>query len=439
MAPKKRNGFMTFVREWQANNPVAHGLSISEAVAKCDPIWKSMGDQERGPYNSMAKNANVLERAAKKEHLNCLGGSVAEMEIEKNEAISAELQMKRNIERIILTAKNSMELENEEFVFVSFNYFTKALTGDIYVPAEFSACRYSLKGGISSNYSTMINPGHIIYGQSRDAQDHSKTTHKLPLPPEAFGETNMGKLYIDIFNWLSVRNEDEKLDHDPVIVYTTPELMPVVKSCFRYLASEAEIDKDERKIMVYDIYHLFYTLKKSVLDVAGVTNDQINFHVTNNFFVKDFFEFTEGIACDYHEKIDRSKYCTNSMVKRWGFTFSDYMCADLAIPLQPGKHIPPKVKPNYTITPASSSTNFDEISLDSYYSAPSRIQKEMGSRDLSPSSSHQSVSRSYVPRDHSVYRGALDNDEEFPSLGGRRRQLPDKSHFNMGDEKKIAR
>ncbi|EDW39565.1 GL16627 [Drosophila persimilis] len=127
------------------------------------------------------------------------------------------------------------------------------------------------------------------------------------------------------------------------------------------------------------------------------------------------------------------------MVKRWGFTFSDYMCADLAIPLQPGKHIPLKVKPNYTITPASSSTNFDEISLDSYYSAPPRIQKEMGSRDLSPSSSHQSVSRAYVPRDHSVYGGTLDSDEEFPSLGGRRRQLPDKSHFNMGAGKKIAR
>ncbi|XP_017139599.1 protein maelstrom 2-like [Drosophila miranda] len=148
-------------------------------------------------------------------------------------------------------------------------------------------------------YITMINPGHIIYGQRRDALDHSKTTHRLPLPPEDFGETNMGKLYIDIFNWLSVRNdEDEKLDHDPVIVYTTPELMPVVKSRFRYLASEAEIDEDERNIMVYDIYHLFNTLKKSVLDVSGVTNDRIIFHMTNNFFVKDFFEFTEGIACD---------------------------------------------------------------------------------------------------------------------------------------------
>ncbi|XP_022219724.2 protein maelstrom 2 [Drosophila obscura] len=443
MAPKKHNGFMAFVSDWRVNNHEGRALTISEAVTKCGILWKNMSEQERGPYNSMAKNSNVLERAAKKERLTCLGDAVSKIEMEKNEAINAELQMKRKIERIILNAKNSIEkeLEDEEFVFVSFNYFTKALTGDIYVPAEFSACRYSLKGGISSNYSSMINPGHIIFGQYSDAQHHSLTTHKLPLPPKAMGETNMGRLYIDILNWLSMSNdqEDQQYDHDPIIVYTTPALMPVVKSCFRYLGCEAETDKDARKIVVYDIFHLFHTLKKNVLDMAGVPNEHINFHVTTNFFTKDFFEFTADIACDYHEEIDRSKYCTKSMVMRWGFIFSDYICADLAIPLKPGKHIPPKVKPNYTVTPGDCSSNFDEVSLDSFYSAPSQIKKEIGSRDLSPTSSRQSVSSSYVPRDHTIYDGELSNDGEFPSLGGRRPKIPAKSHFSMGSGKRNPR
>ncbi|BFF96809.1 protein maelstrom 2 [Drosophila madeirensis] len=441
MASKKVNGFMAFVSDWRANNPEGRVLNISEAVSKCGPFWRKMSEQERGPYHSMAKNSNVLNRAAKKERLTCLGDPVSKIEMQENEAINAELQMKRKIERIILNAKISLELENEEFVFASFNYFTKALNVDIYVPAEFSACRYSLKGGISSTYSTMINPGQITFGQSSDAQHHSLTTHKLPLPPKAMGETNMIKLYMDILSWLSVGNDqkDEQNDHDTVIIYTTAELMPVVKSCFRYLACDVPTDKDARKIVVYDIYHLFYTLKKNVLDMAGVSNENLNFHVTKNFFAKDFFEFTSDIACDYHENIDRSKYCTKSMVMRWGFIFSDYICADLAIRLLPGKHMPPKVKPNYTVIPGDSSSNFDVISDGSYYSAPSQIKTEMGSRDLSATSSRtvsrNSVSSSYVPRDHTTFDGGLSNEGEFPSLGGRRPKPPAKSNFNMGNGK----
>lgn len=38
--------------------------------------------------------------------------------------------------------------------------------------------------------------------------------------------------------------------------------------------------------------------------------------------------------------MDRSKYCTLSRVVRWGFMFSDYMCSDLALDMNPGSHIP---------------------------------------------------------------------------------------------------
>nr|B5DR03.1 RecName: Full=Protein maelstrom 1 [Drosophila pseudoobscura pseudoobscura] len=369
MAQNKPNAFMAFVADWRACNRFGRGLSTSEAVAKCGPIWEGMSDRERGPYKSKAKDSNVLERESKTERLNCPGVAFSKMQVEKNEAIDAELQMKRNIKRIVLKATNSMKLEEEEFLFVSFNYFTKALNGDVYQPAELSACRFSLKGGISSNYSTMINPGHIIFGQTSDAQDHSRTTHKLPLPPNAMGEKNLGNLYSDTLKWLSASNdeEDEQYDH-PVIVYTTPELMPVVKSCFRYLACEGDTDKHAKKIIVYDICYLFLTLKKTVLDLVGVPSDHMNIHVTNSFFRRDFFEFSSGIACDYHEEVDRTKYCTKSMVLRWGYMISHYICGDLAIPLQPRKHVPIEVKHSYTVTPGDSSLALDGTSTDSGYS-----------------------------------------------------------------------
>lgn len=72
-------------------------------------------------------------------------------------------------------------------MFVAFNYFTKLHNSDNYVPAEFAACQYTLKDGIISMFSSLINPGQLNVGQNRDAREHATTTHLLPLPPKALG------------------------------------------------------------------------------------------------------------------------------------------------------------------------------------------------------------------------------------------------------------
>ncbi|KAH8335074.1 hypothetical protein KR074_002877, partial [Drosophila pseudoananassae] len=416
--PKKHNGFMMFVNEWRDNNPEGRNLSISQAVNRCGSIWDKMTTQQRGPYNSGAKNADVVSRA-KKERLNCYGQVLSQVELEQREMAESQLHMKRCTERIVMDAKSSHDLESTKFVFVAFNYFTKALTSDVYVPAEFSATEYSLNDGIKSVYSTLIDPGQIIFGQGSDAQHHSSTTHNLPLPPNALGEKNMGKLYRNILGYLS-QKEDPKDANKPLVVFTKTDLIPVVKSCFRYLACENQDSSYESadQIQVLDIQYLFFILKKEVLDTAGLPDDKINLYVTDAYFSRDFFEFTPEIACQYHEENDLSKYCTQSLVKRWAYTFSDYMCRDLAISVQPGKHIPPKTKPNYRVIPADSSVH--ESSFDSFHSFPvSREKKDDSS--AAPASSHRSLeSLSYVPTDHTSFVCDLNKKDEFPSLGGRR-------------------
>lgn len=62
---------------------------------------------------------------------------------------------------MILFACFSADLENTKFIFAAFNYFTKSITNDIYIPAEFSACQFSLKSGICSIYSSHIDPGEL--------------------------------------------------------------------------------------------------------------------------------------------------------------------------------------------------------------------------------------------------------------------------------------
>ena len=47
----------------------------------------------------------------------------------------------------------------------------------------------------------------------------------------------------------------------------------------------------------------------------------------------DFFPFsyTVGMACPYHDKIDKSRFCSMNCVKRWAFLIMDKMCPPLGI------------------------------------------------------------------------------------------------------------
>jgi len=63
-----------------------------------------MNDQQRGPYVSNAKNANVLAQV-KVEPRNCYGQAISAVEREEREGAEQEMQMKRSIERIVLNGK----------------------------------------------------------------------------------------------------------------------------------------------------------------------------------------------------------------------------------------------------------------------------------------------------------------------------------------------
>ncbi|EDX11517.1 GD15049 [Drosophila simulans] len=311
MAPKKQNGFMMFVNEWRNRNAEGRRMTLAEAVYHCGTIWEKMDTQQRGPYNSDAKDANAARRD-KRGSLNGHGqvdkaqreAAESLMDKAQREAAESLMDMKRTTERLVLNAKMSHDLENAKFVFVAFNYFTKALTTDVYVPAEFAACEYSLKEGIRSIYSTMIDPGQIIFGQGSDALHNSSTTHDLPLPPNALGEKNMVKLYRNILDYLTKCQGEGKTP----IVFTPAENIGMVKSCFRYLECEDDSRDGGGKIEVFDIQYLLFILKKEVMSVAGLNDEKINKFATDAFFKNDFFEFTAGIACqissintrDYH-------------------------------------------------------------------------------------------------------------------------------------------
>ncbi|XP_020809067.1 protein maelstrom-like [Drosophila serrata] len=328
MAPNKTkrvtNGFMTFVQEWRQTDPVGQGMSLAQAVERCGDVWKVMTPEERSPYVEKAMTINLETRKKPSQ--------IVQMDLALREAEERLEEMKRTTENMVLEAVEANGLENRHFVFISHNFFTTTVSGDLYVPAEFSACKFSLKQGIMSWYTTLINPGSLDLGQARDALHHSTTTHGLPLPPNALGERNMNKLYKNIHDYLT-----RCIGCKPLIVFTNSEDIGRVKASLDDLRVKS--CHRGKEIVVLGIEYLLFCLKKQLLLIAGQPIDDIHELCTDSYVKKDVYEFESHISCKFHEDVDRTQFCSLSRVQRWGL-ITMQVCDVLNIPKKPGKHIP---------------------------------------------------------------------------------------------------
>lgn len=320
---------MMFTIEWK--DKYGKHLSISQATAEAGNIWKNMNAQERGPYNERAK-AEKLRMRKCHEKLTCVGTPISEMNRQKLEKEEKEKQAKRTIEQTVRSSKTRGELEHKAYFFIAVNYFMKTFEGGIYIPAELSICEYSLKQGVIRTFHTFINPGAKMYGYQLEAQHHSDTTHSLPLPPNAMGDSNLGNIYNAVLKFLSSNDGYPSL-------YTSRESIHIVNSVLNFLKSD--IGADNATLNIYSIQYLFYVMKEATCE-QGELEKPKTFHITDAHFERDYFEYQIGIACQFHEDKDRGKYCTQSLVIRWGYMFSDYMCKDIAISPIPGRHVPRK-------------------------------------------------------------------------------------------------
>uniref|UniRef100_T1PAS7 PiRNA pathway germ-plasm component n=1 Tax=Musca domestica TaxID=7370 RepID=T1PAS7_MUSDO len=402
MPPKKKqkpNAFMVFALEWKSK--YGKGLSMEQATKRAGEVWTKMDAGQRAPYQDKAKEEKIMTSRNAAHKLTCTGVPVSQIEKEKLDQENKERLMKRDIETTVSRSVQNDELENQNYFFIMVNYFTKTLKGGVYVPAELAVCKFSLKEGVSRVYQTLINPGVNIYGHQYEAQHHSETTHNLPLPPNALGDKNLANIYNEILKFI---RDDDSNSYPPI--YTHRDCIHIVESVLEFL--KADIGANNTELKVYPIQYLLYIMKEATCE-AGELEKPKSFYITDAYFERDFFEFQIGIGCQYHEDIDKCKYCTQSYVTRWGYMFGDYMCGDLAIPLIPGRHCPINTNLNAIITEAPS-RNYDDESMVSMSTSLTHVTKPVaGSTKY-----YYEDQKAAVPTETSNKYSKV-----FPSLGGR--------------------
>ncbi|XP_054727573.1 protein maelstrom 1 [Anastrepha obliqua] len=405
---KKPNGFITFTNEWKSK--YGKRMTLSQATEEAGKIWISMSMEERSPYNERAKQERSKLKSAPPK-LTCTGKPLDQVEKDLQVADQWNIQMKRNIEMVVRNSVNNDQLKTQSYFFVMVNYFVKSLRGDSYVPAEISVAEYSLQEGVCRKYHTLINPGRNLYGLQFDAQDHADRTHKLPLPPNALGEENLGLIYNHVLDFV---RDPETGDYPPI--YTHRDSIPIVKSVLDFLKNSSSTNVE---LKVYSIQYLFFILKEATAKEGDVRSPKCHY-ITDACFDRDFYEYQTDIACNKHEEMDKSKYCTQSCVTRWGYIFSDFMCGDVAISVVEGRHKPIRTDVDHSgnNNPAPPSTCFDTESQISGNS-----ESTYATRPFSENRVCYDDHKTFMSAHSSAIGTSTNNNQtnDFPYLGARKK------------------
>ncbi|GBP97930.1 Protein maelstrom homolog [Eumeta japonica] len=89
---------------------------------------------------------------------------------------------------------------------------------------------------------------------------------------------------------------------------------------------------------IYKLPTLFFHLKKTL------ATNECEAYPTESLALaalqRDLYQTSPGIACAYHEQVDKSIVCSMSRAKRWVYTIFDECCESANITMVPGKHLP---------------------------------------------------------------------------------------------------
>lgn len=340
MAPKKNNKrnhqpkgpyyffMMEFKKKQEAAGYHFRG-GVHEVQMKASPRWNAMTNEEKEPYQKMAREHREFLRESGDKYTS-QGIPLAVIEAEQKAKVAKVDMIKNTISDMLEKAVANNELEKLEFYFISFAYFC-VTSGGTYIPAEMGLVRYSLKDGVIDKLHMLIDPGKLPLGMAYDAKQHSESDHQLPIPPDAMGEKDNDEIILKMFSFLS---QQEKM---PPLFTETGDIK-MVENILKGILNQGAMD--ENTLLVCPLSELFYQLKRATESFGLDIKTFPSVHIAQAIIQKDVYEYTKDISCDFHEEQGNGKYCPLSRCVRWAYIISDSCCLDLSIEMKPGRHLP---------------------------------------------------------------------------------------------------
>lgn len=384
--------FMLDFRRRQESKGKSFPGGMDQVMQEAGPSWNRLKDSERQVYKDQAAEYKNHPKQNYGEKYTAQGVPYSQVEMEKRELLKKQQTIGLAISEMIQTAVHNNELEKMQMFFISVNYFCKTST-DLFVPAELAMVRYNLELGVQDKLHELINPGKLPLGMALQAKQYSEETHDLPVPPNALGENDLDNVMQKILNFTEYKCKAQK--YFPII--TDEKQVPVVESILAQCEEDSKIDY---QFLVIPLGEFFFHLKRATekygLDICTFPSKTI----ADILLKKDTYEYTSGIACDFHEKQGNTRFCALSKAIRWTYILSDNCCLDLSIDLIAGCHLPSNADTTLSLNlgETTSYTNQDGLSMVSSvqtnYTLPS-IHKH---RSTSPFDNYEDEKRSFMSR-----------------------------------------
>lgn len=220
------------------------------------------------------------------------------------------------------------------------NYYYK--THDLlYAPAEIAIGKFTIENGLQKYYHSFINPGVVISGWAADANDYSKSHHRIPPPgmPNEMGERDYDKVYTGILDILGI-DKSKTFEQDDInrpCVYVRKEDIQMIESILDQLSADFQWRK---KFNVFDLELLFNELKSTIEIDPDAPNKRYPMSVTSYFIEADPFFLAPDISCHFHEENDVPNHCALSFIRRWFYLFANHLAEKRGVKLIRGKHLP---------------------------------------------------------------------------------------------------
>ncbi|XP_058824863.1 protein maelstrom homolog isoform X1 [Topomyia yanbarensis] len=338
MAPRKgkkhqpKGPYYFFMMEFKKKQEAA-GYNFRggahEVQLKASPHWNAMTNEEKEPYQKMAREHKEWLRENGEKYTS-QGVPLSMVEAEQKSRLQKSEIIRNTISGMLDAAVANNALEKQEFYFISFAYFCVTSSGT-YIPAEMGLVRYSLKDGVMDKLHMFIDPGKLPLGMAYDAKIHSESDHQLPIPPDAMGEKDNDEIILKLFSFLS---QQEKMP--PLFTETTEIRM--VENILKGILNQGSMD--ENTLLVCPMSELFFHLKRATESFGMDIKTFPSVHIAQAIIQKDVYEYTKDISCEFHEDHGNGKYCPLSKCVRWAYIISDSCCLDLSIEMKPGRHLP---------------------------------------------------------------------------------------------------
>lgn len=298
-----------------------------------------MTKEEKKPYEEMASRESGHEKSFNAGIKTSHGVEYSEIEKEQKAAAMEEKLMKEDVKHLIKNAILAQNLAKKNFFLLHINYFceSKDTNGELrYDAAELAILEFSLQNGIGRGMHTLMYLPELPYGYYFEAKRHSSDTHDLPLPPDTEGKTTIRDAIIEAIKFVNCNDEDVCSP-----IFTIDNHIPVVRSVIKEVLSSRTVGP-LIDVRVHSLSELLFHLKNATYDqgISDISPPFASVFLAETYLNRGTFDYSEGLACEYHEAKDRVSHCSQTKVRGWAYSIIKSCGPDLGIELVSGKHEP---------------------------------------------------------------------------------------------------